>query len=99
MDKQTSRVDAGKTGKDTSSLANLDKGRSMGQAPDQNDQGRSAPDTYPAENAALPGARMAIRMDNKYPTEPPGGGEGEGLRIQVGGQKFKPKADVSGFSS
>lgn len=34
--------------------------------------------TYPSDEAPLPGQRLARREDNKYPAEPPGGGDGDG---------------------
>jgi len=83
---------------DESGLEKLTRGESYKDAPQQDDNGRSAPDAYPAEDAALSGTRVAQRMDNKYPTEPPGGGEGNGRN--VGKNPFgKAKPDVTGFAS
>jgi hypothetical protein len=53
---------------------------------------------FPAENAAMPGARVAQRVDNKYPSAPPGGGDGNGSNLGRA-PSGKAKPDVSGFSS
>ena len=65
---------------------------------DEDVGGKGAGAQFPSPDAALPGQRMAERSKNQYPTEPPGGGEGDGMRKQSG-PKGKPASDVSGFAS
>ena len=62
---------------DESSLEKLEDGGYEG---DAEDSGRATPDRFPEMDAALPGRRMAHRIENMYPKAPPGGGEGDGLK-------------------
>ena len=50
---------------------------------------------FPAEDAGTPGRRKATRIDAKYPSEPPGGGEGDGNKDH-GGYKGSKRGITEG---
>ena len=82
----------GKRPTDESSIERLQEGGYEG---DAEDSGRATPDRFPGPEAALPGRRNAKRIDNQFPTEPPGGGEGNGHRDRP----IPPVRAVSDFES